>query len=95
MSTEVRDNPEESRYELLVDGRLAGFPSIASRASESRFTTPRLSPSTKGGDSVTSWHGARWTTSEVEALSSCHCARSSLPTFAAARTITSTWWRPA
>ena len=25
MSTEVRDNPEESRYELLVDGRLAGF----------------------------------------------------------------------
>jgi uncharacterized protein len=25
MSTQVRDNPEESRYELLVDGRLAGF----------------------------------------------------------------------
>ena len=27
MSTTVRDNPEESRYELLVDGRLAGFAS--------------------------------------------------------------------
>lgn len=25
MSTVVRDSPEESRYELLVDGRLAGF----------------------------------------------------------------------
>ena len=25
MSTEVRDNPAQSRYELLVDGRLAGF----------------------------------------------------------------------
>ena len=25
MRTEVRDNPEESRYELLVDGQLAGF----------------------------------------------------------------------
>ncbi len=25
MSTEVRDNPEASRFELLVDGRLAGF----------------------------------------------------------------------
>jgi uncharacterized protein len=25
MSTEVRDNPPKSRYELLVDGRLAGF----------------------------------------------------------------------
>jgi hypothetical protein len=25
MSTEVRDNPERSRYELLVDGRPAGF----------------------------------------------------------------------
>jgi uncharacterized protein len=25
MSTEVRDNPDESRYEVLVDGRLAGF----------------------------------------------------------------------
>jgi uncharacterized protein len=27
MSTTVRDNPDESRYELLVDGRLAGFAS--------------------------------------------------------------------
>ena len=25
MSAQVRDNPEQSRYELLVDGRLAGF----------------------------------------------------------------------
>jgi uncharacterized protein len=25
MRAEVRDNPEESRYELVVDGRLAGF----------------------------------------------------------------------
>ena len=25
MSTQVRDNPQEARYELLVDGRLAGF----------------------------------------------------------------------
>lgn len=25
MSTEVRDDPANSRYELLVDGRLAGF----------------------------------------------------------------------
>lgn len=25
MSTAVRDNPAQSRYELLVDGRLAGF----------------------------------------------------------------------
>jgi uncharacterized protein len=25
MSTEVRDNPARTRYELLVDGRLAGF----------------------------------------------------------------------
>lgn len=25
MATTVRDNPERSRYELLVDGRLAGF----------------------------------------------------------------------
>jgi uncharacterized protein len=25
MSTQVRDSPEEARYELLVDGRLAGF----------------------------------------------------------------------
>ena len=25
MTTEVRDNPEESRYDLLVDERLAGF----------------------------------------------------------------------
>jgi hypothetical protein len=25
MSTTVRDNPEESRYELLVDAQLAGF----------------------------------------------------------------------
>ena len=25
MSTTVQDNPQESRYDLLVDGRLAGF----------------------------------------------------------------------
>lgn len=25
MSTEVRDNPDRSRYEILVDGQLAGF----------------------------------------------------------------------
>lgn len=25
MTTEVRDNPNEARYEVLVDGRLAGF----------------------------------------------------------------------
>ena len=25
MNTKVRDNPKESRYELLVDGQLAGF----------------------------------------------------------------------
>jgi len=36
MSTEVRDSPDELRYELLVDGRLAGFAQY--RLSEDRIT---------------------------------------------------------
>lgn len=38
MSIEVRDNPEESRYEAWTDGELAGFAEYRTRAGAVVFT---------------------------------------------------------
>ena len=76
MSTEVRDNPEASRFELLVDGRLAGFAQY--RLNDERITMyhTEVEPEYEERDSVTSSRAPRWMTSDAGALCWCPSARS-------------------
>ena len=48
MATEVRDNPAEHRYEIHVDGTLAGFSAYRRRPGAVVFTHTEIDPSYEG-----------------------------------------------
>jgi predicted GNAT family acetyltransferase len=48
MATEVRDNPDRSRYEILVDGEVAGFTDYRRRDGRITFTHTEVDDAHEG-----------------------------------------------
>jgi uncharacterized protein len=48
MATEVRDNPDRSRYEILVDGEVAGFADYRLREGRITFTHTEVDDAYEG-----------------------------------------------
>src|SRR3979409_193132 len=49
MSVEVRDNPDESRYEVFADGELAGFAEYRLHNGRITFIHTEIDPAHEGG----------------------------------------------
>ena len=48
MSTEVRDNPEQGRFEIVVDGDVAGFTEYVHRDGHAVFTHTEIGDAYEG-----------------------------------------------
>ena len=48
MSTEITNNPEQSRYEIRLDGKLAGFAEYRQSGQRTVFTHTEIDPAFEG-----------------------------------------------
>ncbi len=94
METDVVHNPDQARYEVWADDKLAGFVQYRPREGALNLFHTEIDGAYDGQGLGSRSPAARSTTCERSTWRSCGAARSSRATSAATRS-TRTAWRPA